>query len=98
MEARAADLAADLSTRTEEREVLAREVAQLKEKIGPLETELAAVKTELAATKEKLSGQSQKLETAISKWAANRASFEQAKDAIAAAVAQIEEAEQRGLE
>jgi CheY-like chemotaxis protein len=98
VDARAADFAADLSIRTEEREVLAREVAQLKEKMGPLETELAAVKTELASTKEKLAGQSQKLETAISKWAANRTSFEQAKDAIAAAVAQIEEAEQRGLE
>jgi CheY-like chemotaxis protein len=96
--ARAADLAADLSTRTEEREVLARQVAQLNQKMGPLETELAAVKTELAATKAKLAEQSQKLETAISKWAANRTSFEQAKDAIAAAVAQIEEAEQRGVE
>jgi CheY-like chemotaxis protein len=98
IEARAADLAADLSTRTEEREVLAREVSDLKGKLGPLESELAELKTDFASTKEKLTAQTQKLDTAISKWAANRASFEQAKDAIAAAVAQIEEAEQRGLE
>jgi CheY-like chemotaxis protein len=98
IEARAADLAADLSTRTEEREVLAREVSELKGKLGPLESELAEVKSDLASTKEKLTLQTQKLDTAVAKWAANRASFEQAKDAIAAAVAQIEEAEQRGLE
>ncbi|HKQ68610.1 MAG TPA: response regulator, partial [Polyangiaceae bacterium] len=80
IEARAADVAADLSIRTEERETLAREVARLKDKLGPLEAAFAATTAELAALKGQLAAQTQRLDAASSKWQMNRASLEQAKD------------------
>jgi DNA-binding response OmpR family regulator/chromosome segregation ATPase len=97
VEARASELSTELSNRTEEREVLAREVGQLKDKVGKLEADLAQRKTELSETRDKLAELTTKLEAATAKWAENRASLEHAKDALAAAVAQIEEAEARGV-
>jgi DNA-binding response OmpR family regulator/chromosome segregation ATPase len=96
-EARAGEFSLELSNRTEEREVLAREVSQLKDRVGRLESDLARRQADLTETKQKLAEQTQKVETVATKWAENRASLDQAKDALAAAVAQIEEAEARGV-
>ena len=68
------------------------------EKIATLEATFAETKLELTVARERLSTQSERLDAVTSKWQLNRTSLEQAKDAIAAAVAQIEEAETRGLE
>jgi hypothetical protein len=96
-EGRASEIATELSTRTEEREVLAREVQQLRDRVGRLETDLAQRHTDLAETRSKLAEQTARVEMVAAKWAENRASLDQAKDALAAAVAQIEEAEARGI-
>jgi CheY-like chemotaxis protein len=98
LEGRIADLFADLSARTEERETLAREVAMLRDRIPPLESDLSDTKGELGRLRDILNEQQRRNEAMLSRWNLNRTSLEQAKDAIAAAVAQIEEAEVRGLE
>jgi CheY-like chemotaxis protein len=95
---RVAELSTELSARIEEREELARELPKTKDKLASTETQLAATKAELADIKEKLSHHSQRLDTATSKWDQNRKTLDQAKDALAAALAQIEEAESRGLD
>jgi len=88
---------ADISGRTEEREILAREVQQVKERMARLEGDLAARQSELTETREKLSDHGRKLETVGAKWLENKASLEQAKDALAAALAQIDEVDARGV-
>jgi CheY-like chemotaxis protein len=95
---RVAELSTELSARIEEREELARELPKTKDKLSVAETHLAATRAELADIKEKLSHHSQRLDTATSKWDQNRKTLDQAKDALAAALAQIEEAESRGLD
>jgi DNA-binding response OmpR family regulator/chromosome segregation ATPase len=95
---RVAELSTELSARIEEREELARELPKTKDKLSAAETQLAATKAELSETRDKLSLHTQRLETATAKWDQNRKTLDQAKDALAAALAQIEEAESRGLE
>jgi len=95
---RVAELSTELSARIEEREELARELPKTKDKLSSAETQLAATRAELADIKEKLSHHSRRLDTATSKWDQNRKTLDQAKDALAAALAQIEEAESRGLD
>jgi hypothetical protein len=56
------------------------------------------VKADLATAQEKLAAEAQRAETAKPKHDANRASLENAKDALAAALLQIEEAESRGID
>jgi len=97
VEARAAEVSAELSTRTEERETLAREAQQLKETLDRTQADLAQARADLTGLREKLAEQAQKLETVAANWEANKASLEHAKDALAAALAQIEEAEARGV-
>jgi CheY-like chemotaxis protein len=95
---RVAELSTELSARIEEREELARELPKTKDRLSAAETQLAATRAELVDIKEKLSHHSQRLDTATSKWDQNRRTLDQAKDALAAALAQIEEAESRGLD
>jgi len=97
-ETQATDLRNELASRIEERDETTRELAQKKESLGKLEAELHDAMAELSTTKEKLAEQARRVETATQRWEQNRASLEQAKDALAAAVAQIEEAEARGVE
>jgi len=59
---------------------------------------LQALAAACARLRETLTEQQRRNEAMLSRWNLNRNSLEQAKDAIAAAVAQIEEAEVRGLE
>jgi len=73
-------------------------VLSLREKLPLLENELGEVKSELSRLRESLVEQQRRNEAMLSRWNLNRSSLESAKDAIAAAVAQIEEAEVRGLE
>jgi DNA-binding response OmpR family regulator/chromosome segregation ATPase len=95
---RVTELSTDLSARIEEREELLRELPKTKDKLTAAETQLAATKADLAETRDKLNQHTQRLDTATTKWDQNRRTLDQAKDALAAALAQIEEAESRGLE
>jgi DNA-binding response OmpR family regulator/chromosome segregation ATPase len=95
---RVAELSTELSARIEEREELLRELPKTKDKLAAAETQLVATKAELADARDKLNLHTQRLDTATSKWEQNRKTLDQAKDALAAALAQIEEVETRGLE
>jgi DNA-binding response OmpR family regulator/chromosome segregation ATPase len=95
---RVAELSTELSARIEEREELARELPKTKEKLTTAETQLASTRAELSEIRDKLNLHSQRLDTANTKWDQNRKTLDQAKDALAAALAQIEEAESRGLD
>ena len=95
---RVSELSTDLSARIEELEELLRELPKTKDKLAAAETQLAATKADLADTRDKLNQHTQRLDTATTKWEQNRRTLDQAKDALAAALAQIEEAESRGLE
>jgi CheY-like chemotaxis protein len=64
-------------------------------RVGSLESELAAARQELAELKQRLSGESARADGLQSKWSSDRQSLERAKDALAVALSQIEEAEGR---
>ncbi|HMI83061.1 MAG TPA: response regulator [Polyangiaceae bacterium] len=95
---RVAELSTELSARIEEREELSRELPKTRDKLSTAETQLAATRAELAEIRDRLNLHTQRLDTATTKWDQNRKTLDQAKDALAAALAQIEEAESRGLE
>jgi CheY-like chemotaxis protein len=95
---RVAELSTELSARIEEREELSRELPKVREKLNGAEAQLAQTKAELAELRDKFNAHVQRLETATTKWEQNRKTLDQAKDALAAALAQIEEAEARGVE
>ena len=63
-----------------------------------MEAELASIKEDLTGTRGSLDDTKAKLDKAQSKWNEDRASLEGAKDALAAALAKIEEAERRSIE
>jgi CheY-like chemotaxis protein len=93
-----ADVSSELAKRTEEREGLAREAAELRNKVGSVEASMREATGELANAQAKLGAATRRLEELSSRWEQNRFSLERAKDALAAAVAQIEEAEARGVD
>ena len=67
------------------------------DRVTALEAELASVRQELGDAKQKLAGESSRADKAQAKWEADRQSLERAKDALAVALAQIEEAEGRPI-
>jgi hypothetical protein len=67
------------------------------ERVTVLEAEAVAMRQDLGETKQKLAGESSRADKAHAKWAADRQSLERAKDALAVALAQIEDAEGRPL-
>jgi CheY-like chemotaxis protein len=72
-------------------------LAATTERAVTLEAELAGVSRELGDTKEKLTSETARAEKAHAKWEADRQSLERAKDAMAVALSQIEEAEGRPI-
>ena len=62
-----------------------------------LEAEGASSRQELGETKQKLSSESSRADKAHAKWESDRQSLERAKDALAVALSQIEEAEARSI-
>jgi CheY-like chemotaxis protein len=67
-------------------------------RIASHESELESAHRELVEVKQRLVGQSARADRAQAKWQADRQSLERAKDALAVALAQIEEAEERQIE
>jgi CheY-like chemotaxis protein len=66
--------------------------------IASLEAEAASLRQEVAEVRQRLGVEGARAEKAHAKWQADRQSLERAKDALAVALAQIEEAEARQLE
>ena len=68
------------------------------ERISTLENELALQRNETLSTLESLSAERQRLAQALDKWNDDQASLEKVKDALAAALVQVEAIEKRSLE
>ena len=68
------------------------------ERIGTLENELALQRNETLSTLESLSAERRRLAQALDKWNDDQATLERIKDALAAALVQVEAIEQRTLE
>ena len=62
-----------------------------------LEAEGASTRQELSEAKQKLGTESSRADKAHAKWESDRQSLERAKDALAVALSQIEEAEGRPI-
>jgi CheY-like chemotaxis protein len=79
------------------RDELAEKHTTASERVGSLETELARMREEFGQAKEKLDRESSRADKAVAKWDADKQSLERAKDALAVALAQIEDTEARTL-
>ena len=66
-------------------------------RIAALEQERDTASADLALTRDALAAEKRRVEGAQTKWNDDRASLDRAKDALAAALASIEEAESRPL-
>ena len=83
--------------KAKKREELEKQVASGTERIAALETTAASTKQDLEDTRRRLVAESTRADRAQAKWDADRQSLERAKDALAFALAQIEEAEGRSM-
>ncbi len=92
-DAKIADLEGRLAAVEAQREELRSTGAEAADRVSTLEEELARVRADLATTSEKLLAESSRAERAHAKRSADRQSLERAKDALAIALSQIEEAE-----
>ena len=97
-EATKADLT--LTTETLDKVTSEKEEAEVSRdaKIASLEGELASAKQPASELEESLDSEKSKVRHAKTKWTDDQASLERAKDALAGALAQIEEAEARSIE
>ncbi len=102
---RAARLAEDMTAAREESGLLRKANEALEGKLAAgeshtlsLEADLAGAQKELVEVRQRLVGQSTRADKAQAKWEADRQSLERAKDALAVALAQIEEAEERPVD
>ncbi len=97
-DAQVAQLEAELAERTSQRDQQKQNVEERDSKIVQFEAALAAAAADAAETKSRLDAAGMKLARASTKWNEDRVSLERAKDALAAALGQIEEAEGRPFE
>jgi hypothetical protein len=97
-EAAMADLRGRLADVTGARDELDRKYTVATDRIASLEAELASTRLDLGQTKQQLGIESARASKALAKWEADRQSLDRAKDAMAVALAQIEEAEARAVE
>jgi DNA-binding response OmpR family regulator/DNA repair exonuclease SbcCD ATPase subunit len=97
-EARIADGEAKLSNLMAAKQSLETEFAVARERIGALEIDLSSVRGELQSTQSRLETQTARVERAFAKWDADKASLERAKDALAVALSQLDEAEARPIQ
>ena len=97
-DARIAALSADLARESENRHELALELTQARNRITELEGGWAITRADLADAREKLTQQTERADRAYAKWESDRNSLARVKEALAAALANIEEIESRKLE
>jgi CheY-like chemotaxis protein len=96
-EAKIAELTESVTSLTAARERLDDELATTGAKLTVTEAGLAATKQDLAEASSKLDAATKRADKAFAKWEADRASLERAKDALAVALSQIDEAEGRPI-
>ena len=95
--AKVADLESRLADATTQRDEHAKNLSATRDRVAVLEAELASTRQELTETTQAHVTQKTRAEGAFTKWESDRASLERAKDALAVALAQIEEAETRPI-
>jgi len=93
--ARIAELEAKLAEVESVRDDLSTKFQNSSARVGVLDADLAGARGDLERTREKLASESERAHKATTKWDADKQSLERAKDALAVALAQIEEAEGR---
>jgi len=91
------DLQKNLAELTTARDELDKKHTSASDRVATLEAELVVARQDLGETRQKLAAESSRAEKAQAKWEADRQSLERAKDAMAVALSQIEEAEGRPL-
>lgn len=96
-EARIAGLEGQIRDLTTERDGLLTDLATARERIAGLESDGDGLRRELHETQVRLARETKRAETAYAKWNADKTSLERAKDALAVALAQIEETDTRPL-
>ena len=103
-EARISDLTERLDKAETARDAFEKEIESARERISALEIDLASTQRDLRGTREsledvqvRLESESVRLQKAISKWDADKTTLERAKDALAVALAQIDEVEARPI-
>jgi predicted nucleic acid-binding Zn-ribbon protein len=87
-----------LAQKTKEASDLGARLADTEVKLAALEGSFATLSTELEQTRSTLANDQGTLGRARGKWQGDRASLERTKDALAAALAQIDEIEGRTFE
>jgi CheY-like chemotaxis protein len=94
-ELKALDLQNRLAEAVAAREATERGLEQSAARVASLEAELSSTQNDLGDTRQRLTAESARAERSAAKWEADRQSLERAKDALAVALAQIEETEAR---
>ena len=94
-ESAAAELRSTLAGVTADRDQAEQKLKAASDQVATLEGALAGVRQDLGTTTQRLATESARADRAQAKWEADRQSLERAKDAMAVALAQIEEAEGR---
>ena len=95
--ANVAELEKKLSEVQGARDELAEKHAAASERLGSVEAELGRLRDDFGQIKEKLERESLRADKAATKWEADKQALERAKDALAVALAQIEDTEARTL-
>jgi len=96
-QARIQELDSLLGTATRAAEAAEQELASLRERASLLDADLSEARVSLADTSHRLANEAARAQRAFAKWESDRTSLDRAKDALAVALAQIEEAEGRTL-
>ncbi len=96
-DAHVADLDARIAAAAQAKDGVDKELSSARDRIAALEAESAAQRADLSDTRSKLASEAARAEKAFAKWESDKASLDRAKDALAVALAQIEEAEGRLL-
>jgi chromosome segregation ATPase len=96
-EAAMTDVQRRMSEVTAMRDDLAKKHLAASERVAALEAELGSARQDLGETRQRLAGETSRADRAQAKWEADRQSLDRAKDALAVALAQIEEAEGRPI-
>ena len=93
--AKIADLEDRLAVATVARDSADRDLSGMRDRLAVADAESIGLRADLGRTREQLAAESARADRAQSKWESDRGSLERAKDALAVALSQIEEAEAR---
>ena len=97
-DARIRELEGTLTDTAMARDQAQKSLAEARDRIAQMEIDLSGARGELSDTRHQLDTETARAARAFAKWESDRASLDKAKDALAVALQQIEEAEGRSLD